>query len=550
MIRVERHTLGPRCFVFGRRLHEWQSGIVALLGAMLVALADRPRAAVVLAVVGAWLVAKDYNDLVPGRRNTTAWSLGIHRRPLPLRPRSRASALPTLFAALTGAVGAINVAAALCPTRSLGELVLASHALTAPAGLALMILAFHLGRQRRRALWLAVGVLAGIGVIELVQGRDIAEAMLTWSLLTLLLWGRAAFTVRHHDGTLAAAGARHRHAAEQTRALVRAHGKDTLAAFKLRTDLSTFVGSSGEAFVAYRVQTGVLLIAGDPVGKEAALPDLMRELLGFAAEHGLRIGAVGASAAFADLAREAGLGALYLGDEAIVRTRSFTLEGKPIKKVRQAVNRVAREGFTAQVCTLGELDVLALEELEGVSARWRAGAPERGFSMAMDGIRGEHLAESVVVIARDGAERIRGFLHFVPAYGAPVMSLSAMRRDRDTPNGLTEFLIVRAIEALRERGIEELSLNFAAFARWLHSPASRTERVLARIVRWGNPYFQIESLYTFNAKFFPRWAPRYLLHDGAAALPRTALAALWVEGQIPRPALPSIGRATRRRASH
>jgi lysyl-tRNA synthetase class 2 len=111
-----------------------------------------------------------------------------------------------------------------------------------------------------------------------------------------------------------------------------------------------------------------------------------------------------------------------------------------------------------------------------------------------------------------------------------------MRRDRDTPNGLTEFLIVRAIEALREDGIEELSLNFAAFARWVHAPESRLERVLGTVIGWSTPYFQFTTLYAFNAKFFPRWVPRYLLHEGPVAWPQTALAALWVEGQIPEPA--------------
>ena len=62
--------------------------------------------------------------------------------------------------------------------------------------------------------------------------------------------------------------------------------------------------------------------------------------------------------------------------------------------------------------------------------------------------------------------------------------------------------------------------------------------MLARVIRLGDPFFQIESLYRFNAKFFPRWEPRYLLHDGVSALPRTALAALWIEGQLPRPHLP------------
>jgi lysyl-tRNA synthetase, class II len=77
--------------------------------------------------------------------------------------------------------------------------------------------------------------------------------------------------------------------------LLRAHGGDTLSAFQLCPDLSTLVSQDGRAFLAYRAQSGVLLISGDPVGPEDALPALLRELCAFAAERGLRIGAVGAS---------------------------------------------------------------------------------------------------------------------------------------------------------------------------------------------------------------------------------------------------------------
>jgi lysyl-tRNA synthetase class 2 len=154
--------------------------------------------------------------------------------------------------------------------------------------------------------------------------------------------------------------------------------------------------------------------------------------------------------------------------------------------------------------------------------------------MSMDSLRTERQAGGVVVMARCG-ERIRGFLHFVPSYGRPAMSLSSMRRDRDTPNGLTEFLVVRAIEMLGERGIEEISLNFAAFARVMHGPQGIFERIAGRAVALANPFFQIESLYRFNAKFFPRWEPRYLLYEGALGLPRAALAVMWAEGQLPKP---------------
>jgi lysyl-tRNA synthetase class 2 len=157
--------------------------------------------------------------------------------------------------------------------------------------------------------------------------------------------------------------------------------------------------------------------------------------------------------------------------------------------------------------------------------------------MAMDSLQGQHDHDTLLVLARDGDGAIRGVLHFVPCYGRRAVSLSFMRRDPSTPNGLTEFLVVRAIELLRDRGLEELSLNFAAFAKWMHSPDRRIERALGKLIALGNPFFQIESLYRFNAKFFPRWEPRFLVYEGTFGLPRAGIAAMWAEGQLPKPAL-------------
>jgi lysyl-tRNA synthetase, class II len=319
--------------------------------------------------------------------------------------------------------------------------------------------------------------------------------------------------------------------------LVRAHGSDTLSFFKLRADKLYFFAPDDRAFVGYRIENGVLLLSGDPVGPEHAFPGLLRELRAFADIRGLRLGAVGASERLRPLYQELGLRTIYLGDEAVIELEHFSLEGRAIRKVRQSVSRLRKAGYRAELSSLSALDANTLDQVDGVLERGREGAPERGFSMAMDSIRGTHDEDTIVVLARDEHDAIGGVLHFVPCYGRKAVSLSFMRRDPATPNGLTEFLVVEAIALLRERGMDQISLNFAAFAKWMHSPEKRSERLLGKLVTLGNPFFQIESLYRFNAKFFPRWEPRYLVYEGALGLARAGVAALWAEGQLWKPAL-------------
>jgi lysyl-tRNA synthetase class 2 len=290
------------------------------------------------------------------------------------------------------------------------------------------------------------------------------------------------------------------------------------------------------------------MISGDPVGEPPAVAELTRSIVAFAEARSLRIAALGVSEVGKTLFEQAGLRALYMGDEAIVDTASFSTEGRGIRKVRQSVTRLDKAGYTARFAELGSLEEHVLAELEEISAGWRLGAPERGFSMAMDSLRNPHCSETLVLCASDPEGKIAGFLQFVPTYGRNAVSLSFMRRRHDTPNGLTEFMIVKAIRGLSERSIAEASLNFAAFARLIREPDGLTERIAGRLLSLGDTWFQIERLYRFNAKFFPSWEPRYFMYEKRFGLPRAAIAALWIEGQLPRPPRHRIRKALGRAA--
>ena len=332
--------------------------------------------------------------------------------------------------------------------------------------------------------------------------------------------------------------------AERARAadVVRRHGSDTLSFFKLRTDKHYLWSEDGKAFAGYRVESQVLLLSGDPVGPAESVDALIADAVEHARRRDLRLAVVGASEALRERCARAGMRSLYIGDEALVDTAEFSLEGRPIRKVRQSVNRLDKAGYTIEALSPADADPLLREELDSVSAEWRDGAPERGFSMALDCVHKHGQPDTLLVIARAPDGHVAGFVHLVPSFGSAAMSLERMRRLAGEPNGLMEFVIVRTIELLRDRGVAELSLNFAAFGRWLRDPANRFEKLVAYPLRVADRWFQIDRLQKFNAKFAPRWQPRYLIYPSFAALPRCALAVMWVEGQAPKPALRAVPR--------
>ena len=92
---------------------------------------------------------------------------------------------------------------------------------------------------------------------------------------------------------------------------------------------------------------------------------------------------MGASLQGAEAYKRAGLGAIELGDEAILYFRDFQLDGRHMRVVRQAVNRIERAGYTAKVRRHAEIPADEMDSAIADADRWRDTDNERGFSMAL-----------------------------------------------------------------------------------------------------------------------------------------------------------------------
>ncbi|HZQ29088.1 MAG TPA: phosphatidylglycerol lysyltransferase domain-containing protein [Acidimicrobiales bacterium] len=334
-------------------------------------------------------------------------------------------------------------------------------------------------------------------------------------------------------------------ALSKAREIVRRFGRGTLDYFALRGDKEFFF--DGNSVVAYAVYGGVCLVSPDPIGPEAERDPLWHAFRNFADAHGWTLAVLGAGEEWLPVYRAAGMHDLYVGDEAVVDVRRFSLEGGRNKSLRQAVNRIAKYGYTLSFHDPAHLDPVLQEQLRDVMTKSRQGDVERGFSMTLGRVFEPDDHGLLLAVAHGSGENGApgepvAFCQYVPAAGIEGYSLDLMRRDQgEHPNGLIDFIVAGTIDELKRRGMRGLSLNFATMRAVLAGEAgdSLTQRVEAWILRRMSDSMQIESLWKFNAKFEPDWQPRYAVYDSPEHLVPVAMAIAKAESFWE---LPVIGR--------
>jgi len=456
-------------------------------------------------------------------------------------------------------------------------------------GIALVWLSRSLARRRRRAWQLAVVIVIASAAAHLAKGLDFEEATISLALLVALVRYRRRFDVPGDPATvrpllvigLAAAAAAAigvgvelhggtvtdrvgdlfdgigivagfyalflwlrplSHVVAQTvgdrrvvRELVDTYGRDSLSFFALRRDKSFFFSPTRRAFLAYGVVGSSALVSGDPVGDEQEFDALLFEFRRVAHARGWRLAVLGASEACLARYHRLGMRAVPIGHEAVLRPAKFSLEGRPIRKVRQSVSRARSRGYTFRIIAADTADTGLREQLATVSDAWRGRQVERGFSMSMDDL---YLRGTLFALAECHG-RLDGFLHLAPTPAGGGWSLSTMRRCPGAANGLTEFLVAELLAWAKEEDVPEVSLNFCALTEFISPERAVTlpRRLLRRALLAGDRVFQLERLHSFNRKFFPEWRPRYICVEKISDLPVVGLAYLRVEQLLtpPRP---------------
>ena len=272
-----------------------------------------------------------------------------------------------------------------------------------------------------------------------------------------------------------------------------------------------------EAFIMYGVQGRTWVALGDPVGRPALVPDLIRLFIARCDDYGGTPVFYEVGTKYLHHYADFGLTVVKVGEEARVDLDRFTLDGPRGARFRQLVRRLEKDGGIFRVLPTDEVR-RRMDELRAVSDDWlrTRSVAEKGFSLGC--FEPDYVARFPAAIVECG-RRIEAFATLWPGLMGQEVSTDLMRHHRDAPKSVMEALFTHLMIWGRAEGYRWFVMGMAPMSGFESTPISPLWARAGRLLyEHGTPLYNFQGLRAFKNKFDPVWESRYLVYPGGLAL--------------------------------
>jgi phosphatidylglycerol lysyltransferase len=305
---------------------------------------------------------------------------------------------------------------------------------------------------------------------------------------------------------------------QQARQIVEKFGHTALARPVLFDDKSYYF-SPGGSVIAYACRGGGAIALTDPIGPSQDAANAIAGFQELCARNGWQPAFASVSPDYLSIYQQAGFNSLCLANEAIVALKDFSLEGSANKKLRNAVTKITRLGYRAEVHP-PPLDHHLLVRLKAISDEWLTMKSGGELRFAIGWFDEKYIRTCPVMVVYDSSGDLTAFANLVSEYQASEITIDLMRHHRQLENGIMEFMFASLLEWAKGQGYETFSLGQSALSNVGQKPNDpRLEKFLHYIYENFNRFYNFKGLHGFKEKFNPRWEPRYIIFPGLASLP-------------------------------
>src|SRR5208283_2074353 len=119
----------------------------------------------------------------------------------------------------------------------------------------------------------------------------------------------------------------------------------------------------------------------------------------------------------------------------------FKMEGGSKKSLRNAIKKISEMGFKATIHEPPVKDGI-LQKIKSVSDEWlsETGRSEIIFSQGM--FQWKELKKQTLITVENEEEKIIAFLNIIPDYAKGEATYDLIRKSKDAPNGVMDYLLV------------------------------------------------------------------------------------------------------------
>jgi len=293
--------------------------------------------------------------------------------------------------------------------------------------------------------------------------------------------------------------------------LLQQYGNSSLDYFKVYSDKLIYFSQNKKAFVSYRVSGNFAVVLQNPVAEnEHEMKTCIVEFDTYCYESGLKSIYYRIPEESLPVYNSLGKKNLFLGQEGVVDLATFSLEGGSKKSLRNGLRKISEKGLEPTVYTAPIKDGL-LQKLKSVSDEWLMDMERSEIIFSQGMFVWEELKQQTIITVQNSEEKIIAFLNIIPDYVKGEGTYDLIRKTKDAPNGIMDFILIELFNYLKSQNYEAVNLGLAPMSG-IDDPQTFKEKSMKYAYEKIKSFSHYKGLRDFKEKFSPRWKNEYLIY--------------------------------------
>jgi phosphatidylglycerol lysyltransferase len=294
--------------------------------------------------------------------------------------------------------------------------------------------------------------------------------------------------------------------------ILKSFGNSSVDYFKTYCDKMIFFSDNKEAFIAYRISGNFAVVLENPVAKDKEeMKNCILEFDWYCHKNGLKSIYYRVPESSLEVYHQFRKKALFLGQEGIVDISTFCLEGRSKKSMRNAIKKVTDLCYKSTI-HLPPIKDGILQKIKSVSDAWLFETDRNEIIFSQGMFDWNELKQQTIITVENDEEKVVAFLNVIPDYAKDEATYDLIRKTKDAPNGVMDFILIELFNYLKTQNIKYVNLGFAPLSG-LDDAHTFSERSMKFAYEKIKSFSAYKGLREYKEKFEPVWSNKYLIYE-------------------------------------